>query len=142
MKIHLTQSSVRSAKNDFCDQNSALQAACDTLLRSQVLRGVSRREGYRSTTPLLMPGPTGIYIVIVLKYVPRVKVGRSRRYIDYIHVFHYENIRTMFGTHRSSTYTCFIMKRCSYLKETHFTTDINTRTGQRFVKKNSQSGAW
>ena len=51
-------SAVRSTKNDF-DQNSALQAACDTSI-ARVTRCVYPREGYRSVTPLLMPGSRGL----------------------------------------------------------------------------------
>ena len=51
-------SAVRSTKNVF-DQNSALQAACDTSI-ARVTRCVCPREGYRSVAPLLMPGSTGL----------------------------------------------------------------------------------
>ena len=41
---------MRSTKKDF-DQNSALQAACDISIARACYGG-----GYRSVTPLLMPG--------------------------------------------------------------------------------------
>ena len=43
----------------FFYQNSALQAACDTSI-ARVTGCVYPREGYRSVTPLLMPGPKGL----------------------------------------------------------------------------------
>ena len=45
-------------KGNF-DQNSALQAACDTSI-ARVTGCVYPREGYKSVTPLLMPGSTGL----------------------------------------------------------------------------------
>ena len=41
------------------NQNSSLHAACDTLI-ARVTKRVYPREGYRSVTPLLMPGLTGL----------------------------------------------------------------------------------
>ena len=49
---------VRSTKK-FFDQSSALRAACDTSI-AHVTGCVYPREGYRSVTPLLMPGSTGL----------------------------------------------------------------------------------
>ena len=40
-------------------QNSALQAACDTSI-ARVTGCVYPREGYRTATPLLIPGSTGL----------------------------------------------------------------------------------
>ena len=51
-------SAVRSTKNHF-DQNSALQAACDTST-ARVTGGVYLREGCRSVTPPLLPGSRGL----------------------------------------------------------------------------------
>ena len=43
----------------FFDQKSALQTACDTSM-ARVTGCVYPREGYRSVTPLLMPGSRGL----------------------------------------------------------------------------------
>ena len=53
-KMQKYTSAVRSTKKVF-DQNSILQAACDTSI-ARVTGCVYPREGYSSVTPLLMPG--------------------------------------------------------------------------------------
>ena len=50
-------SAVRSTKKHFYYLNSALQDACDNSI-ARVTGGVYPREGYRSVTPLLLPGST------------------------------------------------------------------------------------
>ena len=57
-KLKKNTSAVRSTKKEV-DQNSALQAACDASI-ARVTGCVYPREGYRSVTPLLMPGSTGL----------------------------------------------------------------------------------
>ena len=44
----------------YCYQTSALQFVCDTSIARVTGCCVCPREGYRSVTPLLMPGPTGL----------------------------------------------------------------------------------
>ena len=50
---------MRDRPKKFVDQNSALQAACDTPV-ALFMACVYPREGCRPVTPVLMPGSTGL----------------------------------------------------------------------------------
>ena len=77
-----TSSSICEIDQECCvDQSSVCKLR--VVFRSRVLRGVyPRREGYRSLTPVLMPGSTGLR-----QYVrPRVKIFITCLYL-FIEIF-------------------------------------------------------
>ena len=101
-KMKKYTSAARSTKNIF-DQNSALQAACDT----SIARGTGcayPREGCRSVTPLIVPGSTGLktFNLVLrtetvsrtpcpLEYRPSRKIHSSRRVFFFL-FFCYKNV--------------------------------------------------